>query len=143
MRHGLNIVAIGGGTGLSTLLRGLKVYVGADAPSSIARLGATLEDGTVLAGEVEISGSYLGEKVNMEPRHARITHLAIEPSDAAPVQRAIDALRDADMILIGPGSLYTSVLPNLLIREIGDAIRAARALRVYICNVMTQPGETD
>jgi len=246
MRHGLDIVAIGGGTGLSTLLRGLKVYVGADAPSSIARLAAivtvtdeggssgvmrrefgmlppgdvrncivaladdeqllsqvfnyrfeddsafkghslgnlllkamtditgsfedaviaaaevlairgeiypstlqdvrlraTLEDGTVLAGEVEISGSYLGEKVNMEPRHARITHLAIDPSDAAPVQRAIDALRDADMILIGPGSLYTSVLPILLIREIGDAIRAARALRVYICNVMTQPGETD
>ena len=114
-------------------------------PSTLqdVRLRATLEDGTVLAGEVEISGSYLGEKVNMESRHARITHLAIDPSDAAPVQRAIDALRDADMILIGPGSLYTSVLPNLLIREIGDAIRAARALRVYICNVMTQPGETD
>jgi len=246
MRHGLNIVAIGGGTGLSTLLRGLKLYVGADAPSSIARLSAivtvtdeggssgvlrrefgmlppgdvrncivaladdeqllsqvfnyrfedesafkghslgnlllkamtditgsfedavlaaaevlairgeihpstlqdvrlraTLEDGTELVGEVEISGSYLGEKVNNEPRHARITHLAIEPADAAPVQRAIDALRDADMILIGPGSLYTSVLPNLLIHEIADALRVARALRVYICNVMTQPGETD
>src|SRR5438874_4596673 len=184
MRHGLNIVAIGGGTGLSTLLRGLKVYVGADAPSSIARLAAivtvtdeggssgvmrrefgmlppgdvrncivaladdeqllsqvfnyrfeddsafkghslgnlllkamtditgSFEDAVLAAaevmairgeiypstlqdvlfffkqktayeivGEVEISGSYLGEKVSTEPRHARITHLAIDPAD--------------------------------------------------------------
>jgi len=246
MKNGLNIVAIGGGTGLSTLLRGLKLYVGAEGAASIARLAAivtvtdeggssgvlrrefgmlppgdvrncivaladdeqllsrvfnyrfeddsafkghslgnlllkamtditgtfedavlaasevlairgeiypstlqdvrlraTLEDGTEIVGEVEISGSYLGEKVNTEPRHAGITHLAIDPPDAAPVQRALDALRDADMILIGPGSLYTSVLPNLLIRELSEALRAARALRVYICNVMTQPGETD
>ena len=114
-------------------------------PSTLqdVRLRATLEDGTELAGEVAISGSVLGEKVSIEARHARITHLAIEPPDAAPVQRALEAIANADLIIIGPGSLYTSVLPNLLIREIADALRGARALRVYICNVMTQPGETD
>src|SRR5438477_12968109 len=107
------------------------------------RLRATLEDGTELVGEVAISGSYLGEKVRNESRHARTVSLAIDPPDAAPVQRALDALAGADMILIGPGSLYTSVLPNLVIKEIAETLRQARALRVYVCNVMTQPGETD
>src|SRR5512140_2677923 len=202
MRHGLNIVAMGGGTGLSTLLRGLKSYVDAEGAWSIGklsaivtvtdeggssgvlrrevgmlppgdvrncivalaeeeqllsqvfnyrfaeesefkghslgnlllmamtditgsfedavlaasevlairgeiypstlqdvRLRATLEDGTELVGEVAISGSYLGEKVSNETRHARIVNLAIDPADAAPVQRALDAIHDADMIL--------------------------------------------
>src|SRR4051794_14141446 len=194
MRHGLNIVTIGGGTGLSTLLRGLKTFVGSAGTWSIDNLGAivtvtdeggssgelrrefgmlppgdvrncivalaeeeqllsrifnyrfddesafkghslgnlllkamtditgsfdeavlaasevlairgeiypstledvrlraTLEDGTVLVGEVAISGSYLGEKVRNDPRHARIVSLAIDPQDAAPVGRALDA----------------------------------------------------
>jgi uncharacterized cofD-like protein len=246
MKDGLKIVAIGGGTGLSTLLRGLKAYVDADGPRTISRLAAivtvtdeggssgvlrrqfgmlppgdvrncivalaeeehllsqvfnyrfaeesefkghslgnlllmamteitgsfedavlaasevlnirgeifpstlqdvrlraTLEDGTQLVGEVAISGSYLGEKVSTKPRHARIATLALEPPDAAPVQRALDALAEADLVTIGPGSLYTSVLPNLVIKPIADALRKSRALRVYVCNVMTQPGETD
>src|SRR5437763_6401566 len=201
-----NIVAIGGGTGLSTLLRGLKTYVGSEGACSIGRLSAivtvtdeggssgvlrrefgilppgdirncitalaegedllsklfnyrfedesafkghslgnlllkaladitgsfedailaasevlrirgeifpstpqdvrlraTLADGAQLVGEVAISGSYLGEKVNAEPRHARIVNLAIDPPDAAPLEAALDALRSADLILIGPG----------------------------------------
>ena len=77
------------------------------------------------------------------PRHARIAHLSIDPADAQPTDRALEALHAADLVLIGPGSLYTSILPNLLIKPIAEALRQSRALRVYICNVMTQPGESD
>jgi uncharacterized cofD-like protein len=243
---GLNIVAIGGGTGLSTLLRGLKIYVDADGvwtigalgaivtvtdeggssgvlrkefgmlppgdirncitalaeeeqllsrlftyrfdtdsalkghslgnllltaltditgsfdnailaasevlairgeifPSTLqdVRLRAMLEDGTELVGEVSISGSHIGEDPAMSPRHARITHLALDPPDVQPTEGALKALAAADLIIIGPGSLYTSVLPNIVIEPIAAALREARALRVYICNVMTQPNETD
>jgi uncharacterized cofD-like protein len=114
-------------------------------PSTLAdiRLRATLEDGTVIVGEVAISGSDIGEKPRMAPHHARIVRLDLDPPDADPPQRALETLAAADLIIIGPGSLYTSVLPNLAIRTIADTIRDAKALRVYICNVMTQPGETD
>jgi uncharacterized cofD-like protein len=242
---GINIVAIGGGTGLSTLLRGLKRYVGGEGAWSINRLGAivtvtdeggssgelrrdfgmlppgdvrncivalaeeetlfsqvfayrfaggelaghslgnllltaltditggfdhailvaaevlnirgeiypstladvrlraALADGSELMGEVAISGSFLGEKASTKKHHARIERLSLEPPDAMPTERALEALRDADLILIGPGSLYTSVIPNLLIKPIAEALRKARALRVYVCNVMTQPGESE
>jgi len=114
-------------------------------PSTLAdvRLRATLEDGTELVGEVAISGSMIGEEPRTTSRHARIVHLAIDPADAQPTDRALEALAAADLIIIGPGSLYTSVLPNLVIKPIADALRQAKALRVYICNVMTQPNETD
>ena len=243
---GLNIVAIGGGTGLSTLLRGLKRYVDADGAWSVGALGAivtvtdeggssgvlrkefgmlppgdirncivalaeeeqllsqlfnyrfdtdsalkghslgnllltamceitgsfdnavlaasevlkirgeiypstlsdvrlraTLEDGTVLVGEVAISGSVIGEAPRTSARHARITQIELEPEGAEPTGDALAALAAADLIIIGPGSLYTSVLPNLVIGKLADALRNAKALRVYICNVMTQPNETD
>lgn len=246
MHKGLHIVAIGGGTGLSTLLRGLKRYVDTPGPWSIGQLGAivtvtdeggssgvlrkefgvlppgdirncivalaeeeqllsqlfayrfdtdsalkghslgnllltamtditgnfdkailaasevlairgeiypstledvrlraTLEDGTEVEGEVAISGSPIGEEPPTTARHARIVHLAIDPPDAQPTDRALAALAAADLILVGPGSLYTSVLPNLAIKPIAEALRQAKALRVYICNVMTQPNETD
>ena len=243
---GLNIVAIGGGTGLSTLLRGLKRYVKADGPWTIAdlsaivtvtdeggssgvlrkefgmlppgdirncivalaeeeqllsrvfsyrfdtdsalkghslgnllltalteitggfdhailaaqnilairgeiipstledvRIRATLEDGTVIVGEVAISGSQIGEKPRTAPHHARIRRLDLDPASAAPPDRALEVIAAADLIIIGPGSLYTSILPNIVIRKMAEALREAKALRVYICNVMTQPGETD
>ena len=115
-------------------------------PSTLAdvRLRATLEDGTELVGEVAISGSHIGEEPRTTPRHARITHLAHRSARRAADRRARSAaLAAADLIIIGPGSLYTSVLPNLVIEPIAEALRQARALRVYICNVMTQPNETD
>ncbi|HVS30488.1 MAG TPA: uridine diphosphate-N-acetylglucosamine-binding protein YvcK [Thermoanaerobaculia bacterium] len=114
-------------------------------PSTLSdiRLRATLADGSQLIGEVEISGSPIGQTPPSVIRHARIVHLGIDPPDAEPPERALAALAAADLILVGPGSLYTSVLPNLAIKKIADAIRSAKALRVYICNVMTQPGETD
>ncbi|HVR38671.1 MAG TPA: gluconeogenesis factor YvcK family protein, partial [Thermoanaerobaculia bacterium] len=114
-------------------------------PSTLSdvRLRAMLEDGTELIGEVAISGSQIGEKPSSESRNTRIVHLGIDPPDAKPPDRALDALAVADLIIIGPGSLYTSVLPNLAIKPIAEALRSAKALRVYICNVMTQPRETD
>lgn len=114
-------------------------------PSTLAdvRIRATLEDGAELVGEVAISGSNIGDAPRTTVRHARITHLAIEPPDVEPTAGALAALAAADLIIIGPGSLYTSVLPNLVIRKLAAALRNARALRVYVCNVMTQPNETD
>jgi uncharacterized cofD-like protein len=73
----------------------------------------------------------------------RIRHVYLEPNDPPAYPLAIQALLNADMIVIGPGSLYTSILPNLLVPDIVHAIRASRAFKVYVCNVATQPGETD
>ena len=114
-------------------------------PSTLSdvRLRATLEDGTMLVGEVAISGSAIGEAPRTTIRHARITNLELDPAGAEPTADALAALAAADLIIIGPGSLYTSVLPNLLIGKLAGALRNAKALRVYICNVMTQPNETD
>lgn len=112
-------------------------------PSTLAdiRLRARCTDGTELFGETAIAGDhFVGAEV---PLHASIERLSIEPPDVVPVDRALEAIREADLIVIGPGSLYTSILPNLVIQALGEAVRKARGLRVYICNVMTQPGETD
>lgn len=71
-----------------------------------------------------------------------IKRVFLEPGDAAPLQETITAIREADAIILGPGSLFTSVIPNLLIKDVADAISESKALKIYICNVMTQPGET-
>jgi uncharacterized cofD-like protein len=73
----------------------------------------------------------------------RIRHIHLEPNDPPAFPEAIRAILAADMIIIGPGSLYTSVLPNLLVRDLAQAIRSSRAFKAYVCNVATQPGETD
>jgi len=73
----------------------------------------------------------------------KIRRIFLEPPDPPAFPEAIHALLNADMIVIGPGSLYTSVLPNLLVPDIANAVRASRAFRVYVCNVATQQGETD
>jgi uncharacterized cofD-like protein len=114
-------------------------------PSTLAdvRLRAVLEGGTEILGEVAISGSVIGEEPHQASRHARIQQLALDPPDAQPTAGALAAIAAADLIIIGPGSLYTSVLPNLVMEPIAAALREAKALRVYICNVMTQPNETD
>ena len=72
-----------------------------------------------------------------------IERVYLEPDDAPAYPEAVRAILEADLIVAGPGSLYTSVLPNLLVREIAQAIAASRAVRVYVCNVATQLGETD
>jgi uncharacterized cofD-like protein len=96
------------------------------------RLGARLSDGSVVLGETEVSRSRSRiERIFLEPRHA--------PAHGA----AVEALLGADLIVLGPGSLYTSVLPNLVVDGVRDAIRRSAARTVYVCNVATQRGETD
>jgi uncharacterized cofD-like protein len=96
------------------------------------RLRAEMEDGSVLVGESRIVDSRLG-----------IKHMHLDPPDCKPVEEALSALRNADVIAIGPGSIFTSVLPPLLVPGFADAIAESDAIKVYICNVMTQPGESD
>lgn len=230
--RGPKIVAIGGGTGLSTLLRGLKKGTGnltaivsvADDGGSSGRLRQSLglpppgdiraclaalsndenlltqlfqyrfsegddlgghsfgnlfiaaisdvtgsfQEGVMEAGRVlAIRGQVLpstastinlvADKVLSTEREAvriegesrlssgpgKIRRVQLEPNDPPAYPPAIQAILNADMIVIGPGSLYTSILPNLLVPDITKAIRASRAFKVYVCNVATQPGETD
>ncbi|MDR7419203.1 MAG: YvcK family protein [Armatimonadota bacterium] len=225
-RRGLNIVALGGGTGLATLLRGLKHYTSnltavvtvfddggssgrlrrelgilppgdirhclvalAEAEPLMTRLfeyrfkggaldghafgnlfiasltgvtgdlelavketskvlnirgrvlPATAHD-VVLAAEFE-DGRVIEGESNITAARGRITRVFLRAGDVYPLPEVLDAIADADLVLIGPGSLYTSVIPNLLVRGIADAIREAQVPCVYVCNVMTQPGETD
>lgn len=113
-------------------------------PSTLSdvRLRALCADGTELIGELAISGDP-SEPNKPRPMHERIERLSIDPHDVEPIPKAIEAIGEADLVLIGPGSLYTSVLPNLVITRISEAIRNSSALCVYTCNIMTQPGETD
>lgn len=113
-------------------------------PSTLddVRLRALCADGTELVGELAISGDPT-QPNRPRPVHERIERLTIDPPDAVPIPDAVAAIREADLVLIGPGSLYTSILPNLAIRGLADAVRTSDALKVYVCNVMTQPGETD
>lgn len=73
----------------------------------------------------------------------RVRHLWLEPNDAPAFPPVLKAILNADMIVVGPGSLYTSLLPNLLVQDLLGAVRASRALKLYICNIATQAGETD
>ncbi len=232
LRRGPRIVALGGGTGLSTLLRGLKLRTGnltaivsvADDGGSSGRLrrslglpppgdlrsclaalsddedlltklfqyrflqgeeldghsfgnlfiaalaGVTgsfdrgiLEAGRVLAVRGQVLPSTLSdvaliaekaqplnvESVRIEGESqipktpGRIHRVHLKPEAPPAYPEAIHALLNAEMIVVGPGSLYTSVLPNLLVPDISQAIKSSRAFRVYVCNVATQPGETE
>jgi len=73
----------------------------------------------------------------------RVRRVWLEPNDAPAFPPTLKAVLNADMIVVGPGSLYTSLLPNLLVHDLLDAIRVSRALKVYVCNIATQSGETD
>ncbi len=100
------------------------------------KLMAYLENGNLIEGESYIPVEAIKQK-------SRIKKLTIDPIDAKPLSEALNAIKDADAIVMGPGSLYTSVLPNLLVKGITSEIRKSDALKIYISNVMTQPGETD
>ncbi len=103
-------------------------------PSTVANvhLVARYKDGKVTEGEARI------------PRTGvPIERVFLNPADAAPTEEAIDAIKNADVIILGPGSLYTSVLPNLVIQGIPEAIGSSAAFKIYVCNVMTQQGETE
>ena len=99
------------------------------------KLCAELEDGCIICGESRIGkhNSY---------HSGRINKVYLEPYAVTPLNEVIDAISEADAIILGPGSLYTSIIPNLLVNGICDAIKKSGAAKLYICNVMTQPGET-
>lgn len=96
------------------------------------KLGAEFEDGTIVKGES-----------NIPEARKQIKKLFTEPAHCQALPEVIDAILGADLIILGPGSLYTSVIPNLLVDGIVEAIMQSKAKKIYVCNIMTQPGETD
>ena len=202
---GPKIVAVGGGTGLSTMLRGLKKYtdrltaivtvaddgggsgvlrrdMGILPPGDVRQcmqalantepvmeklLDYRFEEAVAMMGQVlAISGRVLpvtntdvqleavfenGARVVGESsifsakkqQDCRIHHVSLLPEHPKALPDALRAIEEADLVLLGPGSLYTSVIPNLLVGGVADAIRSSRAQTFYICNIMTQDGETE
>jgi uncharacterized cofD-like protein len=96
-----------------------------------ATLVARMDDGSLVRGETNITAS-----------KRRIVELMLDPPDAAPLQETLDAIQRANLITVGPGSLYTSLITNLLVEGIPEALSAARGIRVYICNLMTEANES-
>lgn len=95
-------------------------------------LKAEMADGSIITGESMIPKA--GQKIN---------RVFLEPADVEPLAEAVEAIEGADAILIGPGSLYTSIMPNLIVPKLAQAILESEAVKLFVCNVMTQPGETD
>lgn len=228
--HGPKVVAIGGGTGLSTLLRGLKLYtkqltaivtvaddgggsgvlrqeMGMPPPGDIRHcmealanveplMGQLLQyrfkegglagqsfgnlilaalngimptfdraveamsqvlaitgrilpvttENVLLEAEFENGATILGESRICEGKRlqdCRIRQVRLLPEHPPALQAALDAIAEAEMIVFAPGSLYTSIIPNLLVDGIVDALRRSDALKIYACNIMTEPGETE
>jgi uncharacterized cofD-like protein len=102
------------------------------ATLGVVRLCAELDDGTIVEGESNISRA-----------KRPIKRVFFEPPAAMPLDEVIAAIRDADAIVLGPGSLFTSVAPNFLVSRVAREVAHAHAIKMYVCNVMTQPGETD
>ena len=100
--------------------------------NSNVQLRAELEDGSWVEGETRITTS-----------GRRIRHVHLEPPDTLPLKDALEAIHSADLITIGPGSLYTSLIPNMLVNGVVDAVKASRGSKIYVQNIMTQPGETE
>jgi uncharacterized cofD-like protein len=109
-------------------------------------LPSTLHDVRLVA---DVMLPYLISEVRVEGESripestGKVRRVWLEPIEPPAYPEAIQAILSADLIVIGPGSLYTSILPNLLVPDIADAIRASKALKLYVCNVATEPGETD
>ena len=99
-------------------------------------LEATFENGTQVQGESKISDF-------KKAQDCRIQSVRLLPEHPKALPEAVRAIEEADLILLGPGSLYTSVIPNLLVDGISEAVCASKAMKIYICNIMTQDGETE
>ena len=102
------------------------------ASKEYVRLDAIMDDGTVVEGESHIPEA-----------HKKIKRVRLFPKKVPAVPSALEAIETADAIILGPGSLYTSIMPNLLVEGVANALKKSKAIKIYICNVMTQPGETD
>src|SRR5579871_2510641 len=101
------------------------------ATTANAQLYAIMDDGSFVRGETNITAS-----------DRRIVELRMAPANAKPLAAAIEAIARADLITIGPGSLFTSLVPNLLVRDVSRAIAQSRAIKVFVCNLMTQANES-
>jgi len=101
------------------------------ATTANAQLYAIMDDGSVVRGETLITAS-----------DRRIVELRMAPANAKPLPAAMEAIENADLITIGPGSLFTSLVPNLLVRDVSRAIADSRAVKVFVCNLMTQANES-
>ena len=119
--------------GLNATSQILKVR-GRVIPSTLEdiQLQAEMSDGTIVFGESKIPEA-----------RKRIKKMLMKPANASASKGAVDAILKSDVLIFGPGSLYTSVIPNLIVEEIREAILKSDAVKIYVCNVMTQPGETD
>ncbi len=102
------------------------------ASKEYVRLDAIMTDGTVVEGESQIPEA-----------HKKIRRVQLHPKKVQAVPAALEAIETADAIILGPGSLYTSIMPNLLVEGVAKALKNSKAIKIYICNVVTQPGETD
>ena len=102
------------------------------ATVSNVQLVAEYENGSTTVGEARIP-----------KRNEKIQRVYLEPRNPKPTQAALEAIREADVIVLGPGSIFTSIIPNLVITEIAQALATSAAFKVYVCNVMTQQGESD
>lgn len=102
------------------------------AANQAIALNAEMIDGTIVVGESAIPQA--GQ---------RIKRVFLEPEQVEALPEAVQALQEADAILVGPGSLYTSIIPTLLVPKLAQAVKESDAVKIFVCNVMTQPGETD
>jgi uncharacterized cofD-like protein len=113
----------------SSLLQAVgRVMPATEAPVTLA---AEFEDGTTESGECRIAAA-----------RKRIRRLSIDPSHPSPAAGVLETIEEADAIVLGPGSLYTSILPSLMVPQIAEAVRTSRGIKIFICNLMTQSGET-
>lgn len=107
---------------------------------------STLQNVTLVA-DLRLPAAVAAQRVEGESviptSRGTIERVFLQPDDAPAFPDAVQALLAADLIVAGPGSLFTSIIPNLLVRDIAEAVRASRATKVYVCNLATQPGETD
>src|SRR5919199_1819206 len=129
--------------GLRELGRVLAVQ-GQILPSTLEDvvLAAQLRDKSTVHGESNMHQDHASGDVDLQGR-APIERVFLVPAHAVGYPEAVQALLDADIVVVGPGSLYTSVLPNLLVKDIARAVAASAAYKVFVCNVATEPGETD
>jgi uncharacterized cofD-like protein len=98
-------------------------------------LYAEFEDGTVIKGESQIP-------IRQQASNKRISRVFIKPSNCRPLPEALKEIQNADVIILGPGSLYTSIIPNVLVKNMAKAINSSDAIKIYVSNIMTQQGET-
>lgn len=97
-------------------------------------LCAELTDGTIIKGESKITETAAGKEIE---------RVFLEPDRVPALNEALEAIKEADVIILGPGSLYTSIVPNFLVDGIANAVEKSKAIKIYVCNIMTQPGETE